>query len=99
MDNKIFNEIKAEVEALKRQLKRSFTIEEAKAVGEQLGIWKSKKYDLKEFHMGLNVELEHGTKGNWNITNNDPIATAKIALAHLDELPDYYTRLKKMEGD
>ena len=46
----------------------------------------------------MNVELEHGFKGDWNVTNSDPIATAKIALAHLDELPDYYTRLKKMEG-
>ncbi len=46
----------------------------------------------------VNVELEHGSKaGEWNLTNNDAVATAKIALAHLDEIPDYYTRLKRME--
>ena len=48
--------------------------------------------------MGLNVELEHGSKDtNTNISNSDPILTGKIALAHLNELPDYYTRLKRIE--
>ena len=50
--------------------------------------------------MGLNVELEHGTKfPNTNVTNDDPILTGKIALAHLMEFPDYYTRLKKLESE
>lgn len=56
------------------------------------------KVDLNEFHMGLNVELEHGAKSlKTNVTNDNPHMTAQIALAHLNEFPDYYTRLKKME--
>ena len=48
--------------------------------------------------MGMDVELEHGTVDpNTNVTNDDPLTTAKIALAHLNEFPDYYTRLEKME--
>jgi hypothetical protein len=50
--------------------------------------------------MGLNVELEHGTiSPGTNITNNDPIMTGKIALAHLNEIPDYYTRLARMRKE
>ena len=48
--------------------------------------------------MGMDVELEHGKiDPNTNVTNDDPLTTAKIALAHLNEFPDYYTRLEKME--
>lgn len=74
----------------------SFSEEEAKKILEKLG---NPEVDIKEFTMGLNVELEHGTKlgKDTNITNDDPIMTAKIALAHLKELPDYYTRLKEIE--
>jgi hypothetical protein len=47
--------------------------------------------------MGLEVELEHGQRGpRTDVTHDDPILTAKIALAHLNEFPDYYTRLDKM---
>jgi len=50
--------------------------------------------------MGMDVELEHGTvDSNTNVTNDDPLITGKIALAHLNELPDYYTRLDKMEKE
>ncbi len=75
-----------------------FSIEDAKRIGDQLNIdWNV--VDINEFHMGLNVELEHGNRDtNTNVTNNDPLLTGKIALAHLNELPDYYTRLKKIEG-
>lgn len=53
---------------------------------------------IKEWQYGLNVELEHGYMyEESNITNDDPILTAKIALAHLLEYPDYYKRLKRME--
>ncbi len=78
-------------------MKKSFTAEEAKKIGEQLGInWS--KFDVEQFRMGLDVELEHGTVDpNTNVTNDDSLSTGKIALAHLNELPDYYTRLKKME--
>ena len=49
--------------------------------------------------MGLDVELEHGSRElSTNVTNDDEITTGKIALAHLNEFPDYYTRLQKMEN-
>jgi hypothetical protein len=74
-----------------------FSIDEAKRIGDQLNIdWNI--VDINEFLMGLNVELEHGSRdANTNITNNDPILTGKIALAHLNESSDYYTRLKRIE--
>jgi hypothetical protein len=79
--------------------KKSFTAEEAKLIGEQLGIdWI--KYDVEQFRMGMDVELEHGLRDpRTNVTNDDPLMTGKIALAHLNELPDYYTRLAKMEEE
>jgi len=49
--------------------------------------------------MGVNVELEHGKHDpETNVTNDDPIVTGKIALAHLKEVRDYYTKLKMVEG-
>lgn len=66
-------------------------------MGNVLGLnWNT--ISLDEFHQGMIVELEHGYKSVYNITNNDMFMTAKIALAHLIEIPDYYTRLKKMEN-
>ena len=51
------------------------------------------KYSLEEFLDGINIELEHGTiNPNTNVTNDDLIATAKIALAHLNEHPNYYNK-------
>jgi len=56
--------------------------------------------NLKEFREGLSTELEHGSVNpETNITNDDEILTTKIALAHLKEIPDYYTRLEQMEKD
>jgi len=79
--------------------KKQFTTEEAKKIGEELGIdWT--KFDVEQFRMGMNVELEHGTRDpHTNVTNDDALVTGKIALAHLNEFPDYYTRLKKMEDE
>ena len=79
--------------------KQHFTIEQAKDIGEQLGIdWS--KFDVEQFRMGMDVELEHGTvDSNTNVTDDDPLITGKIALAHLNEFPDYYTRLEKMEKE
>ena len=58
------------------------------------------KFDVEQFRMGLDVELEHGKiDPETNVTNDDPIMTGKIALAHLNEFPDYYTRLDKMEEE
>ena len=57
------------------------------------------KYDINQFRAGLDVELEHGKVNPiTNVTNDDPIMTGKIALAHLNEFPDYYTRLAKIEN-
>jgi len=79
--------------------KESFTPEEAKEIGEQIGI-KWDKYNVEQFRMGMDVELEHGTvDSNTNVTDDDPLITGKIALAHLNEFPDYYTRLDKMEKE
>ena len=79
--------------------KEHFTDEKAKETGEELGItWD--KFDVDQFRKGMDVELEHGTVDeNTNVTNNDPLMTGKIALAHLNEFPDYYTRLDKMEEE
>jgi len=79
--------------------KKHFTTKEAKQIGEALGIdWS--KFDVEQFRMGLDVELEHGlVDPNTNVTNDDPIMTGKIALAHLNEFSDYYTRLEKMEKE
>ncbi len=79
--------------------KKAFTAEEAKAVGEQLGI-KWDKFDVDQFRRGMDVELEHGTRDpSTNVTDDDPIMTGKIALAHLNEFPDYYDRLEEMEEE
>ncbi|MCR4276925.1 MAG: hypothetical protein NUV87_02235 [Candidatus Roizmanbacteria bacterium] len=80
-------------------MKKSFTAEEAKKIGEQLGIdWVN--FDVEQFRMGMDIELEHGLVDPiTNVTNSDPLITGKIALAHLNELPDYYTRLAKMEAE
>jgi len=78
---------------------QKFTAEEAKEVGEKLGIdWL--RWDVEQFRMGMDVELEHGTVDpDTNVTDDDPAMTGKIALAHLNEFADYYTRLAKMEKE
>lgn len=79
--------------------KKKFTTNEAKSIGDILGIrWD--KFDVEQFRMGMDVELEHGLcDPSTNVTNDDPVITGKIALAHLNEIPDYYDRLEKMEKD
>lgn len=79
--------------------KKYFTDEQAKSVGKQLGI-KWDKFDVEQFRHGMDIELEHGmTDSNTNVSNDDPLITGKIALAHLNEFPDYYDRLDKMEKE
>ena len=79
--------------------KKHITIEEAKLTGKRLGI-KWDKFNIDQFNIGMEVELEHGTiKKLANISNDHLLTTAKIALAHLNEIPDYYTRLLKMEKE
>ena len=81
--------------------KKSFTADEAKKIGEELGInWDNSPFDVEEFRKGLDIELEHGTVSpQTNITDNDSLMTAKITLAHLNEIPDYNTRLLKLEQE
>jgi hypothetical protein len=78
---------------------REFSADEAKSIGDRLGVdWG--KLDLEQFRLGLAVEMEHGSRDpETDVTQNDPLITGKIALAHLNEFPDYYTRLAKMEAD
>ena len=78
--------------------KKVFTAEKAKKTGEKLGIdWS--KFDIEQFRMGMDVELEHGLRdAHTNVTGDDPLTTGKITLAHLNEYSDYYTRLDKMEN-
>jgi hypothetical protein len=78
-----------------------FTADEARAAGERVGIdWSASRFDVEQFRMGMDVELEHGTRDpDTNVTDDDFDTTAKIARAHLNEFPDYYTRLARMESD
>jgi len=79
--------------------KKHFTIQQALEIGGKLGIeWT--RIPVEQFRMGLDVELEHGLHDpTTDVTGNDPILTGKIALAHLNEFADYYTRLEKMERE
>src|SRR5665647_2385081 len=79
--------------------KQTFTTGQTHEIGGKLGIdWS--RFDVEQFRMGLDVELEHGLCGpSTNVTSDDPIITGKIALAHLNEFADYYTRLAKMERE
>jgi hypothetical protein len=80
-------------------MKRTFTTDEAKKIGEKIGVDFS-QVDIRQFRAGLSVELEHGAHDReTNVTNDDLLMTGKIAWAHLKELPDYYTRLARMEGE
>ena len=78
-----------------------FTEAEAERIGSEIGIdWQASPFDVEQFRMGLEVELEHGAHDpETDVTHDDPILTGKIAWAHLKELPDYYTRLAVMEGE
>jgi hypothetical protein len=76
-----------------------FSETEARQFGEEIGIdWPTAPFDVDQFRRGMNVELEHGARDlRTNVTDDDAHVTAKIALAHLHEFPDYYTRLEQME--
>lgn len=78
---------------------RRFSLEEARRIGESLGVdWS--RFDVEQFRMGMDVELEHGRRDPaTDVTHDDALTTGKIALAHLNEYPDYYTRLAKMEAE
>jgi hypothetical protein len=79
--------------------KKTFTFDQARNAGESLGVdWR--KFTVNQFRYGMDVELEHGNRDpGTNVTGDDMMTTAKIALAHLNEYPDYYKRLKVMENE
>ena len=79
----------------------TFTAEQARAIGERIGIdWSRSRFDVEQFRMGLDVELEHGRHDpETNVSDDDEVTNGKIAHAHLNEFPDYYTRLAKMEAE
>lgn len=59
---------------------------------------KEELFTIDDLVKGMNVELEHGKRDRFtNVTNNNIVTTGKIALAHLNEFPDYYKRLEKLE--
>lgn len=75
----------------------SYSRERAKTLGDKLGVnWN--KTDIDEVIMGLSVEKEHDSGGKLDVVSSE-IDLIKIVLAHLKELPDYYTKLKTMEED
>lgn len=79
--------------------RQEFSKDEAREIGQQIGIdWATAPFDVEQFRSGLDVELEHGLHDLLtNVTDDDPLVTGKIALAHLLEFPDYYTRLEQLE--
>ncbi len=80
-------------------VKKVFTAEQAKEVAKKIGA-DFKKWNVEQFRMGMDVELEHGkVDPRTNVTNDDPVMTGKIAWAHLNEISDYYTRLNDMEKE
>ncbi|HET7237066.1 MAG TPA: DUF5661 family protein [Actinomycetota bacterium] len=77
-----------------------FETDEAFSAAQVLGLDFTKEpFDLEELRRGMDVELEHGRRDPaTDVTEDDPVMTAKIALAHLREMPDYYERLEEMEA-
>jgi hypothetical protein len=78
-----------------------FSADQAREIGERIGVdWAGAPFDVEQFRMGLEVEMEHGPRDPaTDVTGGDPSITGRIALAHLNEFPDYYTRLAKMEAE
>jgi hypothetical protein len=79
----------------------TFEPHEAQEVATRLGLdFAAEPFSLEEFRQGMDVELEHGRRdAATNVTGDDALTTGKIALAHLREIPDYYTRLARMEAE
>jgi Protein of unknown function (DUF5661) len=81
--------------------REGFNTLQAAAVAEEIGIdFEVSGFDLEQFRQGMEVELEHGRNDpETDVTGDDPLITGKIAWAHLKELPDYYRRLRDIEGE
>ena len=76
-------------------------VEEAEIIQAVVGS-EALQIPIEWFQQGLEIELEHGLQfPDANVTNNHPILTGKIVLAHLKEMLDYYLRLNvaELEGD
>jgi hypothetical protein len=82
-----------------RVVRHGFTLAQAIAVAEEIGIdFTREAFTSEQFRTGMEVELEHGRRDpRTNVTDDDPILTGKIALAHLLERPDYYLLLDELE--
>lgn len=82
-------------------MKTTFTTSQANAIATKIGLdFSEQLFDVEQFRMGLEVELEHGLEDSrTNVTGDDTATTGKIAWAHLNEFPDYYTRLAQMEAE
>jgi hypothetical protein len=79
-------------ETMKLSAKQSITKAQARSIGDRLKVdWS--KVDPEQFRMGIEVESEHA-----DAVGDDPVKWGEIALAHLKEIKDYYTRLDKMES-
>jgi hypothetical protein len=79
--------------------RKGVSLRKARKTGDELGVdWSW--IEPEEFRRGMEVELEHGRRDPaTDVTGDDLLLTGKIALAHLKELPDYYTRLARMEEE
>lgn len=79
--------------------RKGVSARKAHKIGEALGVdWS--RIDLEELRRGMEVELEHGRRDPaTDVTGDDLVLTGKIALAHLNEFPDYYARLALMEEE
>ena len=90
---------KTRTKSKSKSVKKRVTLQDVRKIGNKLNVDFS-NLDPKALQYGMKVELEHGyVDRRTNVTNNDLTLTAKIALAHIVEFPDYYDRLKKMEED
>ena len=77
------------------------TLEEARIVQKAIGA-EAAEVSPEQFRRGLEIELEHGLQfSDANVSNNHPLLTGRIVLAHLKEMLDYYLRLEvaELEGD
>jgi len=80
--------------------RKNFTVDEARSASRSGSTGRRSPFDVEQFRMGMDVELEHGLHDLLtNVTDDDPLVTGRIALAHLNEFPDYYTRLDRMEEE
>lgn len=89
----------AVIYAYTHRTRKTVSPRKAHKIGDELGVdWT--RITPEEFRRGMETELEHGRRHpETDITGDDLLLTGKIALAHLEEFPDYYTRLARMEEE